>query len=322
MRTNRGEIKLGKRRKAPIKSNHECLPRGRIIGRLGPVFTVEHNGSDIPCVARGSSKTAVVGDWVRFDPDADTELATGLLVAIEPRDNALKRTDALGRKAQYIAANLSHLVIVCAVEPPLREGLIDRYLVSARLEGLRASILFNKLDLLAPDQVSEYRARLAHYADVDHEVFFASSHTGEGFGAIEKRLNHEVSILVGHSGVGKTSIINRLLPAYEGRTNVLSSSSNKGQHTTTASWLHRLPNGGELIDTPGIRSFGLFGVTAQTLAAHFPDFDKVEAHCHFHNCTHQHEPKCAVIRMVEAGTIARHRYDAYLNLIESIDARS
>ena len=260
-----------------------------------------------------------MGDRVRFDPKADTELASGLLVAIEPRDNCLKRTDALGRKAQHIAANLTHVVIVCAIEPPLREGLIDRYLVAARMEGLRASILFNKVDLLDQEIRTEFSERLKHYEAVGHPVYFASSANGEGFAALENKLSNEISILVGHSGVGKTSVINRLLPNYEGRTNALSSATNKGQHTTTSSWLHRLPNGGELIDTPGIRTFGLHGVTKQALAEHFPDFDVVEHHCHFHNCTHQHEPKCAVINMVESGEISSHRYQAYLNLIESVE---
>ena len=314
----RGKFILGKRHKDHSKPANHLLPTGRVIGRLGPVFTIEYDGADIACVAKGRAKTAVVGDWVRFDPTADTELANGLLVSVESRRNCLKRTDALGRKAQFIAANLSHIVIVCACEPPVREGLIDRYLVSARMEGLAASILFNKTDLMSSEVRSEYAERLSHYEMAGHDLFFASSVTGEGFEQLEARLEGEISILVGHSGVGKTSIINRLLPTYDGRTNVLSAATNKGQHTTTASWLHRLPKGGELIDTPGIRSFGLYGVTKQTVANHFPDFDQIDESCHFHNCTHQHEPKCAVIRQVEAGNLPLHRYEAYLSLIESL----
>lgn len=261
----------------------------------------------------------MVGDLVRFDPNADTDLASGLLVKIEPRSSLLQRTDALGRRPQFIAANLTQIVIVCAAEPPLREGLIDRYIIAARLEGLKATILFNKTDLLEPEQLEQYQTRLGCYKTSGHPVFFGTCASPSGLGALHEALNNEISILVGHSGVGKTSVINQLLPDYDGRTNVLSAASNKGQHTTTASLLHRLPTGGELIDTPGIRSFGLYGVTRLTLANHFPDFDVVVEECRFNNCTHQHEPKCAVINQVTAGTIAESRYEAYLKLLESTE---
>ena len=308
-----------KRRKGPPPRNLDALCEGRIIGRLGPVFTVEHADGDIECLARGKTKTAVVGDRVFFDPDAGTELGEGLLISIKSRDNCLKRTDALGRKAQFIAANLSQIIVVCAAEPPLREGLIDRYLIAARMEGIKATILFNKVDLLTEEALTEYQVRLRHYPEVDHSVIYASCETESGLDTLRQALKDEVSILVGHSGVGKTSLINCLLPNYDGRTNVLSSSTNKGQHTTTASWLHRIPTGGELIDTPGIRSFGLYGVSRQTLATHFPDFDIVEGRCHFNDCTHAHEPKCAVLEMVKAGRISATRHAAYLNLLDSAD---
>ena len=310
---------MGKRAKKRAPATSSKFPIGRVIGRLGPVFTVEYNGEDIACIARGKTKTAVVGDQVRFDPDADTDLATGLLMSIEPRSSLLKRTDALGRRAQFIAANLTQIVVVCAAEPPLREGLIDRYLIAARLEGMKATILFNKTDLLDPEALERYRARLSCYEKSGHPVYFGNCAAVNGLGKLHEALDNEISILVGHSGVGKTSIINQLLPDYDGRTNVLSAASNKGQHTTTSSLLHRLPTGGELIDTPGIRSFGLHGVTRQTLAHHFPDFDVVEDECRFNHCTHQHEPKCAVIDEVNAGTIGRHRYEAYLKLLESTE---
>jgi ribosome biogenesis GTPase / thiamine phosphate phosphatase len=310
---------MGKRSKKAPPPSSSNLPIGRVIGRLGPVFSVEYNGDDISCIARGKAKTAVVGDLVRFEPDADTDLASGLLVKIEPRSSLLQRTDALGRRPQFIAANLTQIVIVCAAEPPLREGLIDRYIIAARLEGLKATILFNKTDLLDQNALEHYQSRLGCYETSGHPVHFGTCATPSGLGTLHEALDNEISILVGHSGVGKTSVINQLLPDYDGRTNVLSAASNKGQHTTTASLLHRLPTGGELIDTPGIRSFGLYGVTRLTLANHFPDFDVVQTECRFNNCTHQHEPKCAVIDHVESGIIAESRYEAYLKLLESTE---
>ena len=310
---------MGKRSKKKSTGGQNTLPTGRVIGRLGPVFTVEHEGRDITCIARGKAKKAVVGDRVKFDPHADTELASGLLVDIEPRESLLQRTDALGRRPQFFAANLTQIVIVCASEPPLREGLIDRYLIAARLEGIKAVILFNKTDLLSPSELTAYQSRLACFNSVGHRVFFCTCTTKESFREFTRALDGETSILVGHSGVGKTSIINQLLPDYLGKTNTLSIASNKGQHTTTASLLHRLPTGGELIDTPGIRSFGLYGVTKQALAKHFPDFDIVDRECRFNNCTHQHEPKCAVIDFVESGHIAEDRYHGYLRLLDSAD---
>lgn len=295
------------------------LVTGRVIGRLGPVFTVECNGHDLECIARGAAKKAVVGDFVHFDPHARTELAQGLIVAIAPRKSLLQRTDALGRRPQYIAANLTQVVIVCAIEPPMREGLIDRYLITARLEGLKAIILVNKSDLISPSLRREFEERLHPYQRNGHEVFFGNCTEPTGLQSLNEALLDEISILVGHSGVGKTSVINRLLPDYDGRTNALSTTSNKGQHTTTASLLHRLPSGGELIDTPGIRSFGLYGVTRRSIADHFPDFDSIEQACRFNDCAHQHEPGCAILEAVEAGAILPHRYEAYLNLIDSAD---
>jgi len=305
----------------PDKNQETVL--GRVIGRQGPVFMVEtEEEARLACVARGKGKRSVVGDLVRFIDHADTDLARGLIIDHEPRESELIRADALGRRAQAIAANLDRIFVVVANEPPLREGLIDRYLVTAEAQGLETHIVFNKVDLIAedPDAIAEIGHRLAAYPPLGYPVHFVSAATGHGIAELRDALADQCSIFVGHSGVGKTSLLNVLCPGLAEPVNVLSAASGRGQHTTTTAQMYRLDNGGEVIDSPGIRSFGLWGMPTEDVRLYFVEFNEISDECRFSDCQHIREPKCAVLAALEEGAISEVRYASYLRIRDSLDA--
>lgn len=283
------------------------------------MFTVETDaGERVDCVVRGRKQDVVVGDRVRFEPDVDNEMAAGLITAVAPRESALVRADALGRRAQVLAANLDRVFVVCAVEPPVREGLIDRYLVAAHAQGLEAAIVFNKLDLAEPEELDEIREMLDVYPALGLELLYVSAEDGTGLDALREATRGRCSIFVGHSGVGKTSLLNALDPGLGERVQDLSVASGRGQHTTTTSALYALPGGGEVIDSPGVRGFGLWGIDADAVRHHFPEFVERAPGCKFADCRHIHEPQCAVLAALDAGEIAESRYDSYLKIRASL----
>ncbi len=220
---------------------------------------------------------------------------------ISPRRTVLTRTDPVNeRRERVIAANVDRMVIVAAItNPPLRTGLIDRYMIAAARGGIQAILCVNKLDLSTD---------LSAVADYDIPIVRCSTKTGQGIDELRDRLAGTVAVLTGHSGVGKSSLLNALTEEDQARVGALNEDTGKGCHTTTASRLYRLKNGARIIDTPGIREFGLGPVTLNELKAAFPEFTREK--CRFSDCTHREEPEC-VIR--EAGG---RRYAAWLRLLE------
>ncbi len=287
---------------------------------MGPVFQVEslQTGDEVPCIARGQGKGAVVGDLVYYEAVSNL-LADGLILEFSPRQSLLQRTDSGGRRAQLIAANLDVIFIVVAPLPELREGLIDRYLVAASSQDIEAEIILNKTDLLTdPTLLQGYLDRLSRYEPLGIPVHRVSARSAEGLDELAHAMADRTSIVVGHSGVGKTSLLNALCPGVEEKVNAISEASGKGQHTTTTSALYTLPNGGELIDSPGIRSFGLWGMEANDLQTHFPEFSSLAAGCRFGDCQHLDEPHCAVKDAVAEGIIDARRYESYLTIRSSL----
>ncbi|MEE2756713.1 MAG: ribosome small subunit-dependent GTPase A [Myxococcota bacterium] len=291
---------------------------GRVIGRVGPVFLVETALAQTTCIARGAGKTAVVGDRVEYIADVDAELANGLIVGIHDRKSTLARRDALGRRKQVLAANLDRIFIVSAIEPELREGLIDRYLVAAATQDIDAHIVVNKTDLLDAAQMDIVTDRLTHYETLGYSVHYVSAKSNSGLAALEAALADRVSILVGHSGVGKTSLINSICPGVSERVQAISDATGRGQHTTTTSALYKLPKGGEVVDSPGVRSFGLWGIKADEVKNYFPEFVLKSDECKFSDCQHVHEPKCAIRDALENQSIDARRYQSYLNIRQSL----
>lgn len=238
---------------------------------------------------------------------------------VEPHRNALSRP-ASGRagRRQVLAANLDIAVVVLAAqEPPWKPATLDRYLVLAAGGGVPGMVCINKIDL---DPAVRRAPELAVYPKLNVPVSFTSTVTGEGMDELEARLAGKTAVLIGPSGAGKTSLINRLVPGAERRVSEISQRTQKGRHTTTWVEMLDLANGGHLVDSPGLRVLDLTGVEPESLVTHFPEMAPLAAECRFDDCRHMAEPGCAVKRGVEKGTVVAHRYDSYRRIYASLEA--
>lgn len=269
-------------------------------------------GEPLPCVFRRRVGRPFCGDQVDLSPTED-----GWVVdAIAPRRNAFKRADARGR-AQIIAANLDRVVITLAAEPTPSRDLLDRYLVAVHSLDLEPVIVLNKVELLGePEDVPEALQRLSHYEALGYTVVRTSCKGEPGVDALVPAVAGVTSILVGQSGVGKSSLIGRLVPDREIQTGALSRVTGKGTHTTTTTMLYDLPGGGHLVDSPGVWEYGLWEVEPETIAAGFREFQPWLGACRFNDCRHDSEPGCAIKQAVADGDIAPWRHENYLRLLE------
>ena len=310
---------------------------GLVVSRKGPVYFVQwQTGAEphaefwsedqeaikineaLPCIARRGGKAAVIGDIVHFIWE-QSDLALGLIIAVELRDNALVRADALGRRPQTLAANLDRIWIVSALDPPPKSGLIDRYLVAAHVNQIQVGLILNKIDLFMDEEhVGELEDFLAPYQALNIPILLLSALEQDGIDSLHEALRGERSVFVGHSGVGKTSLLNALIPGLDEAVTEVSEATGKGQHTTTTSTLYRLDDGGEIIDSPGIRSFGLWSMPAEELKDHFQEFLVYAEQCHFNNCTHLHEPSCAVLDALDQDKIHLERYENYVRIYDDL----
>lgn len=277
---------------------------GVVVEHLGVAVELELAGGERRRVRVARKSGLVVGDDVLVD---------GERVELAPRRTELRRRTA-GGAVHVVAANIDALGVVAAVDPPARAGLVDRAVVAARAAGIEPVVVVNKCDLADPEGViPAMRAR-----GVDAlAVLVVSARSGEGMSelaALLARLGR--SVLVGPSGVGKSSLLNRLVPDAARATRELSAARGAGVHTTTTSTLWRLPGGGEIVDTPGVREYGLVDVPAEDLAAYFPAFAVVTEACRFRDCRHEDEPGCAVRQAVAEGRVPERRYVAYRTLLE------
>jgi ribosome biogenesis GTPase len=292
---------------------------GVVVRHEGRVVVVDVGGAEVACVVRKSlqrekgAKAVAVGDRVRVERDGDA----AAVVAVEPRRSELLRTDpSQPRRGQVIVANLDTVVVVASVrQPDLAPALVDRFLVAAHARGLRAAIDFHKVDL---DPERSYAAVAETYRALDYPVVETSVVTGEGLPALRELLAGRTATLLGHSGVGKSSLANALDPSLRLRVGAVNPETGKGTHTTTTVSLLRLPWGGYLADTPGIREFGLWGIRAVDLGRHFPEIAARADACRFRDCLHAKEPGCAVKEALEHGAIAPWRYGSYTRLLEEL----
>jgi ribosome biogenesis GTPase len=280
-----------------------------------------HEGREFDCVipseiaVRQKSALAVGDRVVTEESDGVTRLS-----AVLPRRTVLSRPDPLNPRMQrLIAANIDVVVNVVSVKaPPLRPRLIDRFLIAIERGGARAAICVNKIDLLDGDE--RELAPLDVYRELGVPVVGVSTKSGEGIDALRALVRGKTGALVGHSGVGKSSILNALDASLDIATAGVSAKRGTGRHTTTAATLHDLGDDTLLIDTPGIRELGLWDLTPETLRTFFPEFEEPSQSCRFNDCTHLHEPDCAVKERAAEGTLSRARYETYVRLSEDLSA--
>ncbi|NOZ37125.1 MAG: small ribosomal subunit biogenesis GTPase RsgA [Gammaproteobacteria bacterium] len=299
-------------------SGHKKLPdnAGRIIAHFGKQIIIEdEQAKEHRCNARRNLPPLVCGDYISwYYPDPKSCIIHDL----KARSSLLARPDDRG-KQKIIAANIDQILIVCSPLPELNEGLLDRYLVAATLTGINPLIVLNKTDLLEQKQLTDYQQRLAVYQHLDYQVIYTSAHEDSAFNQLSQCLHKKTSILVGQSGVGKSSLLNRLLPEVHARIGEVSSATGKGRHTTTTARLYHLLDSASLIDSPGIREFGLWNVSPEQLAQGFPEFVAREDQCRFRNCRHRNEPGCAILEAVEKEEISHERHASYLRILASLE---
>ena len=283
----------------------EAAPRsGRVVVRHGANLAVEDAGGHIThCLARRNIGHPVCGDQVVWQDTADGQ---GVVTAIQPRHSVLSRPD-YGGHDKPLAANLTRLVVLIAPEPDPSGYLVDQYLAAAELIGVQALIVANKMDLLDAPAAAAFRARFALYPAIGYPILWTSLRQPATLDALITALADQTSILVGQSGVGKSSLVQTLLPDLDIQIGRLSQATGLGRHTTSTATCYRLIGGGFLIDSPGVRSFRLGAIDRQTLQRGFREFGPHLEGCRFADCRHDREPGCAIRAAVDAGEIAPER---------------
>lgn len=296
---------------------------GLVITRFGKVADVENaNGEIFRCNIRRTLPPVVTGDRVIWRPSLLAD-ANGIIEALHERRSSLKRPDYYDG-LKLIAANIDLIVIVSALKPDLSLNIIDRYLIACEQVGIKALLLLNKTDLIENDAQREELERVTTlYQDLGYDFLWVSTQDKSTIDTLKKYLKDKVSIFVGQSGVGKSSLMNQLLPNnyHSIDTNVISNRSGLGQHTTTASRLYHLADGGDVIDSPGVREFGLWHLSPDEVTNGFVEFHAFLGHCKFRDCLHREQDKgCALQEAVNNGQISAERFHNYQRILESVNA--
>lgn len=302
--------------------------KGTVIKSTGSWYIVsDEEGRLWNCRLRGkirldglrSTNPVAVGDRVDFEQEPGKE--TGVIKTIQPRNNLIVRKSVnLSKASHIIASNVDLAVIVATiVQPRTSTGFIDRFMVTAEAYHIPVALVFNKCDLYDEDQIGEMAELIEYYSEIGYTSFGVSAKTGFQLQDLRQLMTGKTCLFAGHSGVGKSALVNALDPSMNLRVGEISDVHNKGKHTTTFAEMHHLEFGAWIVDTPGIKEFALYDLEKETLAQRFPEMRNRMTECRFANCTHTHEPDCAVKAAVENGDIADWRYNNYLRMYNDED---
>lgn len=300
-------------------SNFSSPRDGVVISRFGKSADVEDNARHIyRCSIRRTLPSLVTGDKVVWRESLEPN-TNGIIEAVHTRHSELVRPDFYDG-VKPVAANVDQIVIISAVLPELSLNIIDRYLVACEVTNIEPIIVLNKIDLLSDEQRAEVEKQLTIYTNIGYQVLYVSCQNHQGIAALQAVLQNKISILVGQSGVGKSSIINLLLPhqLQSAITGNISELSGLGQHTTTSTRLYHLPNGGDIIDSPGIREFGLWHLEPEQVISGFKEFDDYLGGCQFRDCNHLDTPGCLLQQAVRNSKIAPSRLDNYHRILQTM----
>ncbi|SCC45401.1 small ribosomal subunit biogenesis GTPase RsgA [Kosakonia oryziphila] len=333
--------KLSKGQQRRVKANHQRrlktsaekadyddnlfgeASEGVVISRFGMHADVESADGEVHrCNIRRTIRSLVTGDRVVWRPGkeaAEGVTVKGIVEAVHERTSVLTRPDFYDG-VKPIAANIDQIVVVSSILPELSLNIIDRYLVACETLQVAPLIVLNKIDLLDDEGMAFVNEQMDIYRNIGYQVLMVSSHTQDGLAPLVEALTGRISIFAGQSGVGKSSLLNALLGFQEGQilTNDVSGVSGLGQHTTTAARLYHFPHGGDVIDSPGVREFGLWHLEPEQITNGFVEFHDYIGHCKYRDCKHNTDPGCAIREAVENGEIAESRFDNYHRILESM----
>ena len=297
---------------------------GIVVRNTGSSYIVRtDDGQMVECRVKGNfrlkgirtTNPVAVGDGVTVRDDDEW------ITAIDPRRNyIIRKASNLSKQSHILAANIDvALLVVTVARPETSTTFIDRFLASAEAYSVPVVIVFNKTDDLSPEERETVDYLTLLYTHIGYDVLHISATQGSGIETLKTRMAGKVTLLAGHSGVGKSTLINRLIPGLNVRTAEISEAHGTGMHTTTFSALYDLPEGGSVIDIPGIKGFGTFDMEPEEIAHYFREIFDIGRQCRFDNCTHTHEPGCAVLQAIEAHQIAPSRYQSYLSMLNDKD---
>ena len=301
--------------------------KGLVIKNTGSWYSVKTDtGKVVECKIKGnfrlkgirSTNPVAVGDNVEIALNSE---GTAFITHIgERRNYIIRKSQNLSKQSHILAANVDQAFLIVTVNyPQTSTTFIDRFLASAEAYSVPVVLVFNKCDILSDDERHYQQSMIHLYETIGYECREVSATTGEGVDGLHALLKGKITLLSGNSGVGKSTLINKILPEANLRTAEISDAHNTGMHTTTFSEMLELPEGGYIIDTPGIKGFGTFNMEPEELTSYFPEIFHFSKGCKFSNCTHTHEPGCAVLKAIDDHYIAQSRYQSYLNMLEDKD---